>query len=79
MLFGTALIPPKLDAPGQLDFDAITLIVRKGSRETVIARNKIKDISNSSTLFFAMPPAPDGRSGPADIELVVDIDAINSP
>ena len=79
VLFGTALIPPKLDAPGQLDFDAITLIVRKGSRETVIARNKIKDISNSSTLFFAMPPAPDGRSGPADIELVVDIDAINSP
>ncbi len=73
-LTGKGLVPLDLTNPEdpKLDFSRVELRVEKGGRlrpvpDTLLHRH----LSSGDSLAFTMPPSPDGRSGPAFIELEV--------
>jgi len=74
---GVGLLPlhfPSPDEPGEPDYDSIELFVEKGGRRAQVAPGLIQRRPPSlSRLSFELPPSPDGRPGPADLILAVDL------
>lgn len=75
-LIGQGLAPLDLSAspPYPPAFDAVRIDFVKGGRVlTVDPTHLRRNVSSLSRLVFTVPPSPDGRSGPAEVAVTVDL------
>ncbi|MEM7202732.1 MAG: FG-GAP-like repeat-containing protein [Planctomycetota bacterium] len=83
LLVGGGLAP--LQNPpdeSSIDFDRVEIVFRKGGRDVSVASSALLltgaqtgiQGSSLSQLEFTTPKSPDGRPGPADVEVVVELD-----
>lgn len=77
-LVGTALVPYAFGGvgPAPLDYGRVGLKLSKGRRITLLPPGSfVVEQSGTDRLTFAMPASPDGRPGPVELELTVDLGA----
>lgn len=68
---GRGLVPYDFSSiPVPLFFDAVTLRISKGGRSTTLTSSALlRSLSSLNSLVFDVPPSPDGRPGPATVEV----------
>ncbi len=68
---GRGLVPYDFNSvPVPLLFDAVTLRISKGGRSTTLTSSALlRSLSSLNSLVFDVPPSPDGRPGPATVEV----------
>jgi hypothetical protein len=76
-LAGTAMIPYDYSTvPPRLDFPRISVLLRRGGRESLVPAVSMRpDLSSPTRIVFTVPPSPDGRAGPANVTLRVEYGA----